>query len=1038
MVLIFLLATSAILQFGAAYVAFRLTRLTSARKALVAIAIAMSLMAIPRLITLSRIILNSPDVIPDLTIEVVVFAISALMVVALIEIGPHIQPSNLATLALQDSEQKFRKLSEAAFEGVVVSENGKFVEVSPQYAKLFGYRTKELLGRSASDLMAPEIRDESLGKLLSGYDQAYESVGMRKDGTTFPLEVCGKNFRSQGREFRVAAVRDITERKRAEEALKESEQKFRTLAEQSPNMIFINKMGVVVYANKKCEELMGYKKEELYSPVFDFMTLIAPESTDLVQANFNQHMQGEDVPPYEYALITKEGKRVEVLITTKLIYYEDGNAILGIVTDITERKQMEEALRESESRYRSLFEESAISLWEEDWSQVKNYFDEMRASGVTDFRAHFDEHPQAITDCMDRIKLLDVNKATMELHDTKDKQELLASLSQVLPKQALDAFKDELIAVAEGCNDFKYETVHKTLAGDNKRVLLHLHIPPGYEESLAKVYVSMLDISELKQAMGEIERLKEFTEGILQSMSEGVVVDDSQGYFRFVNQAAAKLLGYEPEELVGQHWTNSIPSDQHNIIHAANERRGRGEADRYEIELKRKNGTRFPVLISGSPRFVEGELRGTMAVFTDVTTRKQREREQGAIVAVATALRLASRREDMLPIILDQLLNLLDAEAAALVMRDPDTGESIAELGRGIWADWTGERLPPGKGVSGHVIESGEFYSTNDVHRDSLFARHDLLGDVVALICAPLIAYEETIGALLVGRRQGFEEGEIQILSAIADMAANALYRTNLMETLERRVLKRTRELEEANERLMELDQLKSDFVSNVSHELRTPITNIMLYLNLLDRQTKREEHSRYMQILRAESTRLANLIEDLLTLSRLEQGRITLDLEPHVLDALIAETLTAHQARAKDKSIGLHHEPNPEVPPVFISRDQMVQVFTNMVSNAIAYTHNGGQVTMSSDLTEVEGEQHVIIRIHNDAPAIPPEDLPHIFERFYRGKVGRESGESGTGLGLSICKEIVEIHRGRIEVTSNEIEGTTFTICLPVTHPQA
>ena len=913
MVLIFLLATSALLQFGAAYVAFRLTRLTSARKALVAIAVAMSLMAIPRLFTLSRIILNSPDVIPDLTIEVVVFAISALMVVALIEIGPHIQPSNLATLALQESEKKFRRLSEAAFEGIVVTENGKFVEVSPQYAKLFGYRRKELLGMRASDLMAPEIRDESMGRLLSGYDQAYESVGMRKDGTTFPLEVCGKNFRFQGRELRVAAVRDITE-----------------------------------------------------------------------------------------------------------------------------RKQMEEALRESESRYRSLFEDSAISLWEEDWSQVKGYFDEVHASGVTDFRVYFDEQPQAITDCIDRIKLLDVNKATMELHDTKDKQDLLVGLGRILPEEAVEAFREELIAVAEGGNYFTCETVHQTLAGEKKHILLHLHIPPGYEESLAKISISMLDISERKQAMGEIERLKEFTEGILQSMSEGVVVDDSQGHFRFVNQAAAILLGYEPEELQGQHWTNFIPSDQHAIIHAANERRRQGEADRYEIELKRKDGTRFPAFISGSPRLVGDELRGTMAVFTDVTTRKQREREQGAIVAVATALRSASRREDMLPIILDQLLNLLDAEAAALVMRDPDTSEAIAELGRGIWANWTGECLPPGKGVSGHVIESGEFYSTNDVHRDPLFVRHDLLGDVDALICAPLIAYEETIGALLVGRRQGFDEGEIHILTAIADMAANALYRTNLMETLERRVLKRTRELEEANERLMELDQLKSDFVSNVSHELRTPITNIMLYLNLMDRQTKREEHSRYMQILRAESTRLAHLIEDLLTLSRLERGHVSLSLEPHVLDALIAEILTAHQASAKDKSISLHHEPNPEVPPVFISRDQMEQVFTNLVSNAIAYTHSGGHVTMSSDLTEVEGDQHVNIRIHNDAPAIPPEDLPHIFERFYRGKVGRESGEPGTGLGLSICKEIVELHHGWIEVTSNEVQGTTFTICMPVTHPQA
>jgi signal transduction histidine kinase len=422
----------------------------------------------------------------------------------------------------------------------------------------------------------------------------------------------------------------------------------------------------------------------------------------------------------------------------------------------------------------------------------------------------------------------------------------------------------------------------------------------------------------------------------------------------------------------------------------------------------------------------------------DITSRQQREREQDAIVTVSTALRSAADREEMLPIILDQLLDLLEAEGAAIVVCDQETNESVAELARGVWVGWSGERLPPGEGISGHVIESGNLYQTDDVQHDPLFARPDLLGDVRTLICAPLIAHEETIGALMVGRNIPFEEGEVRILTAIADMAANALHRTALMETLEQRVLERTRELEEANEMLMELDQLKSDFVSNVSHELRTPITNIMLYLNLMGRKEKKDEHSRYMQILMAESARLAHLIEDLLTLSRLERDKTPHGLEPHVLDALIAEILTAHQARVKDKSITMRHELNPEIPPVPISWDQMVQVFTNLVSNALAYTFGGGSVTISSELNEVAGEDHVAIHVHNSAPPIPPEDLPHIFERFYRGKVGRESGEPGTGLGLSICKEIVELHQGHIEVTSDEERGTVFTVHLPIASIEA
>jgi len=119
---------------------------------------------------------------------------------------------------------------------------------------------------------------------------------------------------------------EIEERKRAEEALRESEEKFRTVSEQSPNMIFINKKGKVGYANKVCEEIMGYTREEYYSPDFDFLCLIAPESVDKVESAFKRHKDGKEVEPYEYTLVNKEGKRIEAIITTKLMNYEGERA----------------------------------------------------------------------------------------------------------------------------------------------------------------------------------------------------------------------------------------------------------------------------------------------------------------------------------------------------------------------------------------------------------------------------------------------------------------------------------------------------------------------------------------------------------------------------------------------------------------------------------------------------------------------------------------------------------------------------------------
>jgi len=145
---------------------------------------------------------------------------------------------------------------------------------------------------------------------------------------------------------------------------------------------------------------------------------------------------------------------------------------------------------------------------------------------------------------------------------------------------------------------------------------------------LLKAFASMAS-SAISNArlFGETRQLKEFNQSIVQSMAEGIAIEDADGYFTFVNPAAAEMLGYTPEELVGQNWTAITPPDQHAIVQAADERRVRGESDRYELELVRKDGGRLSVWVSGSPRFEDGHFAGTLAVFTDITERKRAEEE---------------------------------------------------------------------------------------------------------------------------------------------------------------------------------------------------------------------------------------------------------------------------------------------------------------------------------------------------------------------------------------------------------------------------
>src|SRR3990172_3480401 len=146
------------------------------------------------------------------------------------------------------------------------------------------------------------------------------------------------------------------------------------------------------------------------------------------------------------------------------------------------------------------------------------------------------------------------------------------------------------------------------------------------------------------------------------------------------------------------------------------------------------------------------------------------------------------------------------------------------------------------------------------------------------------------------------------------------------------------------------------------------------------------------MGILRGEADRLHRLIEDLLTLSRLERGAVALDLEPQVLDALIAEVTASLEARAYLKQVDLRHEPNPKMPLASVAHGPMVQVLTNLIGNAVSYAPVGAVVTVNARVDEARGGRYAAIRVHNSQPAIPQEDLPHLFERFYRGRAALES----------------------------------------------
>ena len=248
---------------------------------------------------------------------------------------------------------------------------------------------------------------------------------------------------------------------------------------------------------------------------------------------------------------------------------------------------------------------------------------------------------------------------------------------------------------------------------------------------------------------------------------------------------------------------------------------------------------------------------------------------------------------------------------------------------------------------------------------------------------------------------------------------------------LENRVRERTQSLDAANQKLRELDQRKSAFVSMTSHEIRTPLTSMKGFVeNMLAGVTGdlRERQVLYLTRVKYNIERLTRTLNDLLDLSRIEAGHVELRLADVSLAEVIAEALDSLRPQAEAKSLALETEPPSQLPPVRGDRDKILQILTNLIHNAIKFTPSSGRIAIS--LTPME-DSAIQVCIADTGCGIASEEVPHVFDRFYRSDSGQTESR-GAGLGLAITKSLVDLHRGRIWVESTVGSGSRFYFTLP------
>ena len=498
-----------------------------------------------------------------------------------------------------ESEEKFRALIENAFDGItIVGADGRVLYESPTLDSLLGYKPEERVGGGTFDLIHPEDLPE-VEKVLSDFvkkpgEVATVTLRLRhKDGSWQWMECRGKNLlQDPAIGGIVINYRDVTEHKQSDEALRESEGKYKALVEQALEGVVIAQ-GLpprLVFANSTMKALLGYTIKELLSLSLERLEgLIYPDDRKLFFGHYRNRIQGKAAPSrYEFRAVKKDGTVFWVEISSRRIEYYGELAVQATFTDITERKQAEEALQRSEEKFRAL---------------IENAFD-----GVTIVGADGRVLYQSPT--LDRIL------------GYKPKERVGGGVLDLIHPEDLPAVKETLNRFVKNPG----EVATMSLRFKHKDGSWHWMECRGnnllQDPAVGGMVINYRDITERKQAEEALRESGQRYRAIVENSSEVIFSLDTQGRITYISPAIERLGGYAPDEVIGTSFTSYIVSEDLPGLLASMERTLAGHREPYQFRVLCKDGTTRTVISSSNALLQNGQPAGLTGVLSDVTERQ--------------------------------------------------------------------------------------------------------------------------------------------------------------------------------------------------------------------------------------------------------------------------------------------------------------------------------------------------------------------------------------------------------------------------------
>lgn len=906
---------------------------------------------------------------------------------------------------LQKVSDHFKAIIEKAPDGIVLlDENSRFKYISPSAKKMFGYKDGDEINTDPSLLAhsddLPAIL-ENVEKLM--FDPAFTPVLqfriLDSKGKWRWIEATFSNFLN---ELSVQAIvvnfHEITEQKKAREALVESEQKMRLMISNSPVGVSTTDLkGLFIDVNPALCKIVGYSREEMLGNHYNKFS--HPDDRDKNHELFSQLVDGQiSYFDLEKRYIHKEGHVVHVRIRAQLIHDENGRPLFqtAIIEDITEQKETKEILVKQEAWIRSIFKSAPVGI------------------GVT----------------VDRI-IKQVNNRLCDMIGYQP-DELFNKSTRIFYLT-----DDEFIRVGKE----KYEDIRKFGIGTIETqfrcksgkiidvILSTTPINPGEPDK--GVTFTVLDITERKRGEKALRENEHKLRNIFENSTSVFYSHTTDNLITELSPQIETLLGYTREEAMVK-WTNLIsdhPANQLAIEYTQNAIEKGERQPTYELELVRKDGEKiwvevreFPVLENGKTVSVSGSL-------VDITERKKAEQLQRVLYNISQAAITSISIEELIQIIQKQLGTIIDTRNFYIAFYDEKTDMFTSPI---IYDEVDKlEQWPAGKSLSAYVTRSGKplIATLADVMRMKEKGEVELVGTTAEVwMGVPLFADGKTMGVFALQNYKNpnaYTVRDLELIEFVAGQIGTMLSRKNAEVNLRAALRK-------ANES----DRLKSAFLATMSHELRTPLNAIIGFSDFLREPMDSREVVKFAEIINSSGNHLLSIVNDLFDITLIESGEIVLRENTVLIRKTIDDVKKIIDSKIKRDEKGhidfvLSFPKNIEKTEITVDENKLKQILINLLKNAFKFTEEG-KVSLEVK-PDYSGARPILkIRVTDTGIGIEREKQEIIFDLFRQVEDTTARKYGGTGIGLSVVKKLTEILGGNIWVESEPGKGSTFYVDIP------